>query len=117
MLIFKWYVIVVSNYNMESTISTKCVTEQNTGLVHDMEGNRLPTGSVIMCKLTAFVIMVDGDIDYMGGGKMEMVYHTDDQYFEFLNQQVKELHMERGQGFIKSVFRALTGSRCKTRRK
>ena len=42
----------------------------------------------------------------MGGGKMERVYHTDNQYFKFLDQQVKELHMERSQSFIKSVFRA-----------
>ena len=46
-----------------------------------------------------------------------MVYQADNQYFEFLNQQVKELHMERSQGFITSVFRAVTGSICKTRRK
>ena len=46
-----------------------------------------------------------------------MVYQTDEQYFEFLNQQVKQLHMERSQGFITSVFRALTGIRHKTRRK
>ena len=70
-----------------------------------------------MCKLTLFVIMKDGDIDFMGGGKMEMVYQADDEYFDFLNQQVKELHMERSQGFITSVFQALTGSRCKTRRR
>ena len=61
--------------------------------------------------------MEDGDIDYIGGGKMEIVYQADDQYFEFLNQQVKELHVERSQGFIISIFRAITGSRCKTRRK
>ena len=76
----------------------------------------MPAGSVIMCKLTLFVIMTDGDIDYMGGSKMEMVYWADDEYFEFLDQQVKELHMERSQGFITSVYRALTGSRHKTRR-
>ena len=70
-----------------------------------------------MCKLTAFVIMEGSDINYVGGGKMEMVYQADDQYFEFLNQKVKELHMERSQGLITSVFRALTGRRHKTRRK
>ena len=48
---------------------------------------------------------------------MEMVYQDDDSYSEFLNQQVKELHMEKSQGFIKSIFRSLAGSRCKTRRK
>ena len=30
----------------------------------------------------------------MGVGKVVMVYWADDKYFEFLNQQVKELHME-----------------------
>ena len=67
--------------------------------------------------LAAFVITEDSDIDYIGGGRMEMVYQANDQYFKFLNQQVKELHMERSQGFITSTFRALTGNRCKTRRK
>ena len=80
-----------------------------------MAGNRSPVGSVIMCKLTPLVITKDGDINYVGGGKMEIVYQADDEYFEFLDQQVKELHMERSQGFITSVYRALTGSRCKTR--
>ena len=102
---------------MKGTFSAKGVVEQVAGLVLDMTNNKLPAGSVIMCKFTAFVIKGDGDIDYMGGGKMEMVYHANDQYFKFLNQQVKELHMERSQGFIKSVFRALTGSWCKTRRR
>ena len=82
-----------------------------------MAGNKLPVGSVIMCKLAAFVIMEDGDIDYIGGGKMEMVCQADDPYFKFLDQQVKKLHIERSQGFIRSIFLALTGSRCKTRRK
>ena len=48
---------------------------------------------------------------------MEMVYQADDKYFEFLDLQVKELHMERCQGLITSVLMALTGSRHKTRRR
>ena len=83
----------------------------------DMAGNKLPAESVIMCKLTAFVIMEDGDIDHLGGGKMETVYQANDWYVKFLDQQVNELHMQRSQEFITSVFRSLTGSRCKTRRK
>ena len=80
---------------MDSTIAVQCMVEQDTGLVLDMAGNRLPAGSVIMCKLTAFVIMEDGDIDYIGGGKVEIFFQANDWYFEFLNQQIKELHMER----------------------
>ena len=90
---------------MESTILAQCFVEQETGLALDMVGNKLPTGLVIMCNLTPFVNMEYGDINYVGGSNMEMVYWADDKYFEFLNQQVKELHMERSQGFITSMFR------------
>ena len=82
-----------------------------------MAGKRLPVVSVIMCKLNPFGIMKDGDVNYVGDGEMEMIYWADDEFFEFLNQQVKELHMERSQGFITSMFRALTCSRCKTRKR
>ena len=102
---------------MERTLAAQCIVEQDTSLVMDMAGNKVPAGSITMCKLTAFVIMEDSDIDYVGGGKMDMVYQADDQYFKFLYQHVKELHMERSQEFITSIFRALTGSRCKIRRK
>ena len=83
---------------MESSIAAQCFVEEETSLMLDMVGNRLLAGSVIMCMLTPFVITEDGDIDCVGGGRMEMVYQADDEYFEFLNQQVKELHMERSQG-------------------
>ena len=98
---------------MERTISAQCIVEQYTGLVLDIAGNKLSAGSVIMCKLIAFVITENGNIDYVGGGKMEMAYQADDWYFKFLNQQVKELHMERSQGFITRIIKALTDSRCK----
>ena len=49
--------------------------------------------------------------------RVEMVYWADDEYFKFLHQQIKELHMERSQGFIISVYRALMGNRHKTRRR
>ena len=42
---------------MESTIASLCFVEQETSLVLDMAGNKLPAGSLIMCKLTPFVIM------------------------------------------------------------
>ena len=58
---------------MESTIAAHCIVEQDTGLVLDMTGNKLPVGSVIMCKLPVIVITEGGDTDYVGGGKMEMV--------------------------------------------
>ena len=87
---------------MECTIAAQCIVEQDTGLVLDMAGNKLPAGSVIMCKLTVFVFMENSYIDYIGGGNMEMVYQADNWYLKFLHQQVKKLHMERSQGFITS---------------
>ena len=102
---------------MDSIITAQCFVEREFSLILDMAGNRLPAGSVIMCKLTPFVSTKDGDINYVGGSKMEMVYWADDEYFMFLDQQVKELHMERSQGFIMSVYRDLMGSRHKTRRR
>ena len=45
------------------------------------------------------------------------IYQGDDQYFEFLKNQVREMHMERSQGIYGSVFRALTGRGHKTRRR
>ena len=62
---------------MGSTIAAQCAVEQDTGLVLDMAGNK----SIIMCKLTAFVITEDGDIEHIAGGKIEMVYQADDHYF------------------------------------
>ena len=66
---------------MDSSITAQCFEERESSLILDMVGNRLPVGSVIMCKLALFVITNDGDIDYVGGSKMEMVYWADDKYF------------------------------------
>ena len=54
---------------MENTIVAQCMVEQDTGLVLDMAGNRLPAGSVIICKLTTFVIRKDGDLTMLEVGK------------------------------------------------
>ena len=76
--------------DMEGTNAAQCFVEQETSFVLDMVGNKLSAGSVIVCKFTPFVITEDGDINYVGGGKMETVYQTYDEYFEFLEKQVKE---------------------------
>ena len=34
-------------------------------LILDIAGNRLPVGSVIMCKMTLFVIVKDGDMNIL----------------------------------------------------
>ena len=89
-----------------------CQTE--SGMVIDEAGNKLLVKSVMFCRMMPFVITEEGDIDDFAGGKMEAVYQADDQFFE---GQVKELHVEWSQRIIMSVFRALTGSRHKTRRR
>ena len=47
---------------------------------------------------------------------MENIYQADEWYFDFLEGQVRELKEEKNQSILVSVFRALTGSRCRTRR-
>ena len=59
----------------------------------------------------------EGDIDYFPGGKMEDIYQADDRYFDFLERQVRELNEEKNQSILVSMFRALTGSRCRTKRR
>ena len=48
---------------------------------------------------------------------MENIYQVDERYFDFPEGQVRELKAEKNQGILASVFRALTGSRCRTRRR
>ena len=94
-----------------------CFIKQESGLIIDEAGNKLPMKSVIFCKMTPFVITEEEDIDNFTGGKMEAIYQVDDQFFEFFEGQVKELQVERSQSIITSVFQALMGIRHKTRRR
>ena len=101
---------------MEDTISAKLLLNGILAWCLICCVTNWPAGSVIMCKLTAFVITEDGDIAYWGEAKWKWSIHANNQYFEF-SQQEKGLHIQRSQLFIKSVFWALTGSQCKTRRR
>ena len=85
---------------MDFKVVAKCVIRQDTGLVVDEVGNKLPVRAVIMRKMTPFVITEDGDIGYLVSIKMENIYQAGDQYFEFLENQVRELHAERSQGIL-----------------
>ena len=68
---------------MDLKVAAKCIIAQDTGLVVDEAGNKLPVKSVILCKMTPFIITEEGDIDYFTGGKMETIYETDNRYFDF----------------------------------
>ena len=57
------------------------------------------------------------DIDKFKGGNMDVIYQADDQYFDFFEEQVKELQAKKNQGIKTSVLLALTGSRHKMRRR
>ena len=48
---------------------------------------------------------------------MDAIYQADNQYFDFLEEQIKELQAKKSQGIITSVFWTLTGSRHKSRRR
>ena len=62
------------NNRMDFKVVAKCAIEQDTGLVVDEAGNKLPARAVIMCKMTPFLITEDRDIDYLASRKMENVY-------------------------------------------
>ena len=84
--------------------------------IYTVVGNKLPVKSILFCKMTLFIITEAGYIDKFDGGKMDAIYQADDQYFDFFEEQIRELQAKKSQGIIRSVFLVLTGSRHKTRR-
>ena len=67
--------------------------------------------------MNPFMVTKEDDISHFAGGKMENVYQADERYFNFLEGQVRELKEERNQSILVSMFRAATGSRCRTERR
>ena len=67
--------------------------------------------------MTPFIITKDGDIYNFAGGKVDAIYQTDDQYFDFFEEQIKELQVGKSQSIIASVFQTIMGTRPKTRRR
>ena len=77
--------------------------------------HKMHKSSVLFCKMTLFIITKNGDIDYFTGGQMDVIYQADDEYFNFFEEQFRELQAKKSQSIITRVFRAPTGTRCKTR--
>ena len=63
--------MIDKNSEIDLKVAAKCVIKQETSLVVDEAGNKLPGKAVMMHKLTPFVITEKGNIDYFTGGKME----------------------------------------------
>ena len=82
----------------------KCFVKQGSGMVTDEAGNKLPVKSILFCKMTPFIITNDGNIDKLKGGKMDVIYQADDQYFDLFEDQVKKLQAEKSQSIITNVF-------------
>ena len=68
---------------MDHKVTGKCFIKQESGLVIDEAGNKLSAKCVMFCKMTPFIITEEGDIDNFTSGKMEAIYHVDNQFFEF----------------------------------
>ena len=64
---------------MDLKVAGKCTIKQDIGMVVDEASNKLPSKSMILCKMTPFIITEEDDIVYFTGGKMETVYQTDNQ--------------------------------------
>ena len=79
---------------MDFKVAGKCFVEQGSVLLVVVLGNRLPAKSVLFCRMTSFMITKDGDIDNFEGAKVDAIYQVDDQYFDFFEEQIKELQVE-----------------------
>ena len=100
---------------MASQVADQCFMEQKTGfLVHEM-GNKLQAKSMVIYQSTPYMVTEEGDIDHFAGGKMENIYHVDDRYSNFLQEQVDNLKAEKNQSFLTDMLRALTDNRSRTR--
>ena len=102
---------------MSLNVSAKCFVKQETGFLVDESGNKLQSKSMVTCWITLFIITAEGDIDHFTWSKMENIYQADERYFNSLEGEVRELKEEKNQSILVSAFRALTGSRCRTRRR
>ena len=69
--------------------------EQDTAFLVGEMGNKLQAKSVVMCQSTSHMVTEEGDIDPFARGKMENIFHADDRYYNFLEEQVKELTAEK----------------------
>ena len=65
----------------------------------------------------AFIITEDGDIDQFSSEGMGVIYQAADEDFNSLEAQVRELDAQRNQSVLTSIFRSLTGTKYKTRRR
>ena len=102
---------------MDFKVAGKCFIEQGSGLVIDTAGNRLPTKSVLFCRMAPFIITEDGDVDNFAGEKVDAIYQATDEYIDFFKEQARELQAEKSHSIITSVFLAITGTRHKNRRR
>ena len=57
------------------------------------------------------------DIDKFSGEEIDLIYQTADEDFNCFAAQVREVDAERNQSTITSIFRTITGTRHKTRRR
>ena len=82
-----------------------------------MAGNKIPAKFIIFCKKRVFIITEDEDIDKIPGEEMGVIYEPSGEGFNFFKAQVRELNAERNQSILTSIFRTITGTRHKTRRR
>ena len=75
--------------------------EQDSHLIVDSAGNRIPAKSVMFCKKRAFVITEDGDIDKFSGEETDAIFQATGEDFSFFKTQIRELDAERNQSILK----------------
>ena len=89
---------------MASQVAAQCIVEQETGFLVDIKGNKLQAKPIVLCQGTPYMVTGEGGINHFMGCKMDNVYHKDKRYFDFLENQVKELKSEKNQSILSSMF-------------
>ena len=102
---------------MDFKIARKCFIDQATDFIVDSAANRIPANSITFCKSRAFIITDYGDINKFLGKEMNTICKASDEDLNLFKTQVRELNAERNESILTSIFRIITGTRHKTRRR
>ena len=102
---------------MDLKIAGKCFIEQGLDLIVDSAGNKISAKSAIFCKKRPFIITEEGHIHKFLRPEMDVIYQASDEDFNFSKTQVRKLNAERNESVSTSIFRTITGTRHKTRRR
>ena len=79
---------------MDLKIAGKCFFEQDSDLIIDSAGIRIPAKLVIFGMKRAVIITEDGDINRFSGEEMDVICQATNEDINFFEAQARELDAE-----------------------